>query len=240
MEGYADPGTQAIMAAIVALTVPTVEALKRGLATVPVLEGLPTALYAVLVSIGYTAGARALQLLDGDWKALAAQAVLQALVAFGVLTYPTWTKAVGDSKASGRHLGVLLAVGLAVSSAGCASALMQANRSVHAAISVVQDSAELYCRTTPEEIAKLPATTQQACRAFFTRLDLVIDAADRFAAASARDSYAEVPAIVVALANLEKESRALFTDEAVLAEVERRVGEARRLLDALKGKEEER
>lgn len=234
-----DPGTEVVMAAIVTLTVATVEALKRALAKVPVLDSLPTALYAVLVSVALTYGANVAGLVAGEWNELARQAVVQALLAFGVITAPTWTKAIGESRAARdrRVPVVLVAVALAAASAGCASALVNTGKAVHAAVAVTHDSADIYCGVETADIARRSAETQAACKQFYQRLDLILQAEDRYLAAVASDSPSEVPSILAALTSLEQEARALFTDPVVRAEVQRRIDDARRLIAAIKGGE---
>lgn len=100
---YLDPNLLTTVGGIVTLTISLVEALKRGLAHHRTLNALPTWLYGLIVASLLTWGAHELRFLEGDLRALLGQAVLNALVAFGVMTVKSnFNKPIGDSEAARR------------------------------------------------------------------------------------------------------------------------------------------
>lgn len=147
------------VAGIVALTVGITQTLKVALADLAPFNRLPTALYAVIVSMALTYLAHdVLAVLPGELPLLLAQAVVQALMAFGVLTAPAWGKPIGASRAARETregssgpsravilLPLLLALGGAACSARSQAAALEADRTVHAALAAVQDSVEILC-----------------------------------------------------------------------------------------------
>ena len=98
MEPWMDPELLRTTGGIVTMTIAIVQILKAAIADTPWLNKVPTAAYAVLVSCALTWLARdVLHMLDGELVPLLVQAVMQALMAFGVLTAPTWRKPIGES-----------------------------------------------------------------------------------------------------------------------------------------------
>lgn len=74
------------IAGIVALTIAIVHILKRQLADVPYLNQVPVLIYALLVSAGLTYAAHAyVHSIEGELPSLMVQAVLQTVLASGVI-----------------------------------------------------------------------------------------------------------------------------------------------------------
>lgn len=237
MEPWMDPNNLRSIGGIALMTIGIVHLLKAMLGGVKYLNQIPTAAYAVLVSAGLTWFSHdVLHWLAGDRVELMTQAILQALVAFGILTAPQWKKPIGDSALAsdtrdwqqGRLPSLLLVVGLGASmSVGCASSLVNADRAAHDAIAVAQDNAEYVCDNG--------LANQETCGRFHAHLLTVIESQMIFNRAVRENSVAEVPTLARALLSLRANIEALFTDPILRAAVLERIDQARQLLGKLKG-----
>ena len=147
---------------------------------------------------------------------------------------PGTTEAHVEAKVStgtGATLGVLLALGLSIGVASCASAggpLVAADRAVHAAVSQVQDRGDYLC---DKKILSEPA-----CKKFNVALVPIIVDADAFNRAVRSNSTAEVPTMALSLNRLVLAISDLLPDDAQRAELKAQLDQALALLRSIGGK----
>lgn len=220
---------------IVALTIAIVHYLKGWLASVPVLEKVPVAVYVVLVSMLLTLLSRdVLHLIAGDRGELLLQALVQALAASGAVE---WWRAGGKPldastraqdatmKRGGFYvIPILLAAGLA---AGCASTggrvLVEVDRGLHATITGIDDVGNAACD------AKLRAEAD--CQAFNGALVAAYTAYENFNRGVREGSAAAVPAMIDAVGGLQAAAVSVAPQAAALmADLQRLAEQLRNLV----------
>lgn len=106
----------------------------------------------------------------------------------------------------GLRLAVVL---LALSSTGCASALVAAEGAIHRSIAVTQDTANAVCDAKIVDAEK--------CRTFNVQLIPVIVSAKSFNRAVRENSAAEVPAMLAALVGMRDAALAFFPPDMAVA-----------------------
>lgn len=191
------------VAGVVAATIAVTQYLKWQFAEAKVLSAIPTWVYVMLVSCGLTEFARdVLHTLDGERAMLLTQAVTYGLMASGGYEIARAIgKPLGNSTtAINRKVGALLLPLLLAGTVGvsaCASArgpLLSADRSIHASLAAVQDTANTLCDA--QVIAADP------CRDFNRELVPALEAGDAFNRAVRADRVGSLADLLQAVSRL--------------------------------------
>jgi hypothetical protein len=240
MTPYLDPALLTSIGGIVTLTILFVQVLKRALADVTALKDVPTAAYGLVVSVLLTFVAHRAHWLEGELVELVFLAVLNTLIAFGVLTAPSWKKPIGEStdaqaardraRFTSKGLALLLAAVVGLSTAACASTgktLVRINDAAYTAITITDDNAEHVCA------AKLAPAA--ACASFNTRMLTVMDAYQAFNRGVASNDASELPALAHALRGLVTSIEELITDETLRASLRERLESVLALVQRVRG-----
>lgn len=212
------------IAGIVALTIAIVHYLKGWLASVPVLEKVPVAVYVVFVSMLLTLLSHdVFHLIAGDRGELLLQALAQALAASGVVEW--WragAKPLDESqraqdvtmKRGGFYLiPILLAVGLSVGCAKMAPIAIAGEQSLRATIVMVSQQVEpLVCNPEARKVL-----TSRPCLHLLDALDPATELAMVYNRALAANQVPDLAATIRAVDNLIAAIRDVVPDNATRA-----------------------